>query len=54
MNSPVVIHLSDDVDVNRGNYIMPIDALPKTGKEISATICWMNNTPYIPGQKLVL
>lgn len=54
MNSPVVIHLTDDVDVSRGNSIIPIETLPKTEKEITATICWMDNTSYIPGQKILL
>lgn len=54
MNSPVVIHLTDDVDVSRGNSIIPIETLPKTEKEITATICWMDNASYIPGQKILL
>ncbi len=54
MNSPVVIHLTDDVDVSRGNSIIPIETLPKTEKEITATICWMDNASYITGQKILL
>jgi sulfate adenylyltransferase subunit 1 len=54
MNSPVVIHLTDDVDISRGNSIIPVEALPKTEKEITGTICWMDNASYIPGQKILL
>ena len=54
INQPVVLHLKDDVDISRGNSIVPIEHLPKTEKEITATICWMDNTPFIPGQKILL
>lgn len=54
INQPVVIHLKDDVDISRGNSIVPIEYLPKTEKEITATICWMDNTAFIPGQKILL
>ncbi|HTA62554.1 MAG TPA: GTP-binding protein [Bacteroidia bacterium] len=53
-NTPVVLHLKDDVDVSRGNSIVPIAHLPKTTKEITATICWMDNAAFIPGQKILL
>ncbi len=54
INQPVVIHLKDDVDISRGNSIVPIEHLPKTEKEITATICWMDNAAFIPGQKILL
>lgn len=53
-NEPVILHLSDDIDVSRGNTIVPVESKPKTEKEITATICWMDNAAYIPGQKLIL
>ena len=54
INNPVVLHLKDDVDISRGNSIVPIEHLPKTEKEITATICWMDNSAFIPGQKILL
>jgi len=54
MDQPVVFHLKDDVDISRGNSIVPLEHLPKTEKEITATICWMDNTAFIPGQKILL
>lgn len=51
---PVVIHLKDDVDISRGSTIVPVEHLPKTEKEIQATICWMDNTAFQPGQKFLL
>ena len=53
-NTPIVLHLTDDVDISRGNSIVPSEHLPKTEKEITATICWMDNAAYIPGQKILL
>jgi sulfate adenylyltransferase subunit 1 len=53
-NTPVVLHLKDDVDISRGNSIVPTEHLPKTEKEVTATICWMDNATYIPGQKILL
>jgi sulfate adenylyltransferase subunit 1 len=53
-NTPVVLHLKDDVDISRGNSIVPSEYLPKTEKEVTATICWMDNAAYIPGQKILL
>ena len=53
-NTPIVLHLKDDVDISRGNSIVPSEHLPKTEKEIIATICWMDNAAYIPGQKILL
>lgn len=54
INTPVVLHLKDNIDISRGNSIVLIEHLPKTEKEITATICWMDNVVYIPGQKIVL
>jgi len=53
-NQPAVIHLKDDVDISRGNVIVQAEQLPKTEKEITATICWMDNSAFVPGQKILL
>lgn len=53
-NSPVVFHLLDDLDIGRGNYFIPIDDKPKITKDIYATLCWMDNSSYISGQKILL
>lgn len=51
---PVVIHLKDDVDISRGSTIVSVEHLPQTEKEIRATICWMDNAAFLPGQKFLL
>lgn len=54
ISDPIVIHLKDDVDISRGSTIVPVDHLPKTEKEVTATLCWMDNSAYVPGMKLLL
>lgn len=54
VDDPIVMHLRDDVDISRGSTIVPNEHLPKTEKEITATLCWMDNASYVPGQKLLL
>lgn len=53
-NQPVVLHLEDDLDISRGNTIVPSNGLPTLDKSIEATICWMDNKAFSEGQKLLL
>lgn len=53
-SDPVVFHLKDDVDISRGSTIVPIDQTPQVNKELTATLCWMDNTALQPGQKLLI
>lgn len=54
ISEPIVIHLKDDVDISRGSTIVPVNSQIKTEKELTATLCWMDNSAFIPGQKLIL
>ncbi len=51
---PVVFQLADKIDVGRGNTIVPLNQLPRVETEFTATLCWMDNNPLLPGQKLLL
>lgn len=51
---PVIIHLKDDVDISRGSTIVKVNETPQTEREVNATICWMDNNVFQPGQKLIL
>ena len=51
---PIILHLADDLDISRGNTIVPANQLPSTSQEAEATICWMDNAAFQPGQKLLL
>jgi len=50
---PIILHLSNDLDVSRGSTFVLENELPETGNEIEATICWMDNKPFQKGQKLL-
>lgn len=41
----VTITLTDDVDASRGDIIVKSNEIPRTSKEITATICWMDHEP---------
>ncbi len=51
---PVVIHLSEDLDISRGSTIVKVNEMPVSDNYVEATICWMDNKSYQPGQKLLL
>lgn len=53
-NQAIVLHLEDDLDISRGNTIVPANALPQTGKSLEAKICWMDHAAFNPGQKFLL
>lgn len=53
-NQPVVIHLEDDLDVGRGNTIVPKNAAPVTERSLEATICWMDHAAFNSTQKFLL
>ena len=50
----VVLHLEDDVDVSRGDMIVPLNNQPTLEQEFEALLCWMDNKPLIPGNKYLL
>jgi len=50
----VVMHLEDDVDVSRGDMIVPLDNQPQTEQEFEVLLCWMDNKPLKPGNKYLL
>lgn len=53
-NDPVIIHLSDDVDISRGMWFTREEEQPVLSNIFQATICWMDNQAFQPGMKLVL
>jgi sulfate adenylyltransferase subunit 1 len=50
----IVLHLQDDVDISRGDMIVPTNNQPKNEQELEAMICWMDNKPLKPGNKYFL
>jgi sulfate adenylyltransferase subunit 1 len=51
---PVVIQLSEDIDISRGDTIVKADNLPQTGNELEVLLCWLDDKPMQPGNKYYL
>jgi bifunctional enzyme CysN/CysC/sulfate adenylyltransferase subunit 1 len=50
----VVVRLSDDLDVSRGDMICRPQNAPRPSQDIDAMICWMSNDPLRPRRKLAI
>ena len=50
----VVLRLRDDVDVSRGDTIVPTTAHPAVTRVVEATLCWMHERPLEAGRKLLV
>ncbi len=47
----VTVRLEDEIDISRGDVISRPKNQPNVSQDIDATICWMSETPMIPGKK---
>jgi sulfate adenylyltransferase subunit 1 len=50
----VVIQLSDDIDISRGDSIVKTGNLPQVSNEFEALLCWMGDKPLTAGNKYLL
>ncbi len=50
----IVVQLTDDVDVSRGDMIVKKTHQPLLTQEITATVCWLDNKPLELGAKYIL
>ncbi|SEQ45254.1 sulfate adenylyltransferase subunit 1 [Streptomyces radiopugnans] len=50
----VTVRLADDLDVSRGDLIVPADDAPATGQDVTATVCHLHDTPLRVGQRVLL
>ncbi len=50
----VVIRLEDDVDISRGDLIVPANDQPTLSKSVEASLCWMDNRPLDTSQVYLL
>jgi sulfate adenylyltransferase subunit 1 len=49
------LRLTDDLDVSRGDLIVPATAhLPTVGQDLDATLCWLADRPLRPGDRVLL
>ena len=53
-SEPVIIHVSDNIDISRGSSFVPLNDAIQTEKRFEAIVCWMDNKSFQPGQKLLL
>ena len=51
---PVIIHVSNNIDISRGTTFVPVNDSLQTEKTFEAIVCWMDNKSFQPGQKLLL
>ena len=49
-----VLHLTDDVDVSRGDLITLADNAPQVSNELEVLLCWMDSKPLQVGSKYQL
>lgn len=49
-----IIHLSDDIDISRGDSIVRTDNQPQVGNEIEVLLCWMDEKPLQAGNKYLI
>lgn len=50
----IVLHFEDDVDVSRGDLIVPAADLPQLEQELDVYLCWMGSKPLQAGNKYLL
>jgi sulfate adenylyltransferase subunit 1 len=48
------MQLKDDIDISRGDSIVPADREPVVTNEVEALVCWLDEKPLIPGNKYLL
>jgi bifunctional enzyme CysN/CysC len=48
----VTIRLEDHVDVGRGDLLCDPSCPPTVARQIVATVCWMSETPLVPGTRV--
>ena len=49
-----VIHLSEDIDISRGDTIAKVDNLPRVSNELEVLLCWLDDKPLQVGNKYLL
>jgi sulfate adenylyltransferase subunit 1 len=50
----VTFRLTHDIDISRGDMIVPADQKPKMGQEVDLMVCWLSEKPLVLGGKYVI
>lgn len=48
---PAVIHIEDDIDISRGDFLVKPETEPKVENEIEAIVCWLDKKELTEGSK---
>ncbi|MEU5268407.1 GTP-binding protein [Streptomyces hygroscopicus] len=50
----VTVTLADDLDISRGDLIVPSDHAPRTTQDVEATVCHLHDRPLREGDRVLL
>jgi bifunctional enzyme CysN/CysC len=50
----VTVLLEDDLDVSRGDLLCRPNNRPQVAREVDAMVCWMSESPLVPGARYIL
>jgi len=50
----VTVCLEDEIDISRGDMLVPTDDVPHSGRRFEATVVWMNEKPLEPHRPYLL
>jgi len=50
-NQPAVIHVEDDIDISRGDFLVKSDNLPNVENDFEAVVCWLDKKELNEGNK---
>ena len=50
----VSFRLAHDIDISRGDMIVPVDQKPKVSQEVDLMVCWLGEKPMVLGGKYVI
>ncbi len=50
----VTFRLAHDIDISRGDMIVPVEQQPHIGQEVDLMVCWLSEKPMVMGGKYVI
>ncbi|MBU7600484.1 50S ribosome-binding GTPase [Streptomyces sp. P38-E01] len=50
----VTLRLTDDLDISRGDLLVPVDDRPEPSQDLTATVCHLHDRPLRPGARVLL
>jgi sulfate adenylyltransferase subunit 1 len=51
---PVLIQVTEDIDISRGNVFAAAEELPSVEKEVEVLLCWLDHKALQPGNKYLI